>query len=207
MTRATRAQTPGPRPAPTWMAGVLKYAAPGESCFEDGRLSIAPAVANLLTCSENFDNGTWTKLDASISANAISAPDGTITAGKLIEAATSAVHPVLRDVSGLSDDTAYTFSVFAKAGERSWLSLQFRNKANNYFIAYFDLSTASIGTVQGGASAVINALDNGWYRCSIALTSGSGATTPRCLLYPSTGDLGANYTAMAPAVCISGARN
>ena len=73
-------------------AGVLSTAAINAPRFdydpvtlESVGLLIEESRTNLLTYSEQFDNAVWTKSNASITANAIIAPDGTLTADKLVE--------------------------------------------------------------------------------------------------------------------------
>ena len=53
-------------------------------------LLLEPSRTNLLTYSEQFDNAAWSKgTDASISANAATAADGTTTADQIVVAATA----------------------------------------------------------------------------------------------------------------------
>lgn len=160
--------------------GVLKYAAAGESCFEDGLLSISPAVANLLTHTESFDNGAWTKIRATISADAIAGPDGATTADKLVEDSSAAnTHSVYQIITGLDDNTIHTTSYFLKAGEHTWAKLMLVTKADNNRQVYFDLANGVIGTETAGAKGSMVAMSDGWYRCSVTADIESGATTPR----------------------------
>jgi hypothetical protein len=120
---------------------------------------------NLLTYSEAFDDAGWLKTRSSITANTIVAPDGTLTGDKLVEDTTaSSTHFVQRNTSlgGSVDSSAYTISVYAKAGERS------RFRFRDLFqvaggLTIFDLT---IGTVVSG-TGTITSVGNGWYRCSI----------------------------------------
>ena len=45
---------------------------------------IKSAVTNLVLRSEEFNNAAWTKTSATVTANAATAPNGTLTADKLI---------------------------------------------------------------------------------------------------------------------------
>jgi hypothetical protein len=61
----------------------------------------------------------------------------------------------------------YCYSIIAKqnAGTR-WLLLRpFDTTAYN---AYFDLNTGNVGTVSGGVTAHMQALGDGWYKCSMS---------------------------------------
>lgn len=144
---------------------------------------------NLLTYSEQFDNADWAKTRSSISANATTAPDGTLTADKLIEDTTASSTHFVGQSATLSG--VYTASVYIKAGERGWAAIVLGNATQG--TAYFNLSSGAIGTVTSGYTAAISALKNGWYRCSIA---GSAVSSANAIvrIYTATGDNGNNYT-------------
>jgi len=119
---------------------------------------------NLLTYSEQFDDGAWTKTNSSVTANAAAAPDGTTTADKLVENSATDFHTVRPTTSVGTIGATETLSVFAKASERSWLALQVGSSRT----AYFNLSAGTIGTTSANTTATMTALANGWYRCSVA---------------------------------------
>lgn len=144
-------------------------------------LLIEEQRTNVCTYSEDFTNGVWTKTRSSISSNATTAPDGASTADKLIEGASSTTHLVT-----FTTVTGGVFSVFAKASERSWIALQ-QSLPGNY--CYFNLSSGSVGSASG-ATGSITSVGNGWYRCSIAVTSASSMWD----IFVATGDNVASYT-------------
>ncbi len=156
--------------------GMLKYAAPGESCFEDGKLSIEPAATNLLSHSEQFDNAAWTKTQVTIAADETAAPDQQSTADLCREDAAGSGKEVFRYVTLDSDDTLYAFGVFAKGKGRD-IRLQVKNRAGEYQQAFFDLAAGTVGTSNAAATG-ITALANGWHWCWIAVDSASGAVAP-----------------------------
>jgi hypothetical protein len=130
---------------------------------------------NLVLQSEAFDNAAWTKTNATITDNATAAPDGTLTADKLVETAALGDHAVAR-VGGMATAGIYTLSVFAKAGERTRIAIG-NSSAAHY--AIFDLSLgtvvqASQGTVTNGTISSIDA--NGFYRVSCTITVASAAS-------------------------------
>jgi hypothetical protein len=144
-------------------------------------LTILPA--NLLTYSEQFDNAAWTKSRATISADAIAAPDGRTTADKFVEDGTaSQTHQMSRGVS-VTSGTPITLSVYAKAAERSRLSIAFTNAGAFSTVqrATFDLSTGIASSTQGTPTVTIEALSGGYYRCSITATPTSTATATSIL--------------------------
>jgi len=141
-----------------------------------GQLEYAPH--NLLLQSQTFDNASWTKTASSITANTIVAPDGTLTGDKI----TSNISQLGFVVQSLSQTTgtAYTVSVYAKAGEYNFCQLRITGTVvPSITRAYFNLAN---GTTTGVANctASITPVGNGWYRCSITYTTTSTATaSPR----------------------------
>ncbi|CAB5225358.1 hypothetical protein UFOVP749_11 [uncultured Caudovirales phage] len=149
----------------------------------NGLIQYAPN--NLLLQSESFDNSYWAKLASTITANSAVAPDGTTSADKLAEDATTASHYVTRASADFVAGTTYTLSFYAKAVERQWVAVGFQNESNK--LAWFDLATGVVGTVQANISGTsITPVGNGWYRCSI--TAVAATTNP----YPSAAVANAN---------------
>lgn len=123
---------------------------------------------NLLTYSQEFDNAVWTKQRSTVTANAAIAPDGTLTADKIIEDLTSGEHRVYSPQVG-AGTSAMTWSVRAKAGERSWIALRGDTGTR---VANFNLTTGVVGTVLGtGVTSSMTPLGNGWYLCSMQATT------------------------------------
>jgi hypothetical protein len=80
---------------------------------------------NLLTYSEQLDNATWTKVGSTVASAVRTAPSGELTGAKLVEATdTASTHRVGKSFTATSG-TAYSFSVYLKKSERSWVMLQF----------------------------------------------------------------------------------
>jgi hypothetical protein len=127
---------------------------------------------NLVTYSEEFDNASWTKSSATITANATTAPDGTTTADNLIEDTSTGQHRVFV-VAGVTG--SHTFSVYVKSNGRQYIALGAGNTGSFGILAYFDIENGVLGTVLAGTAKIENA-GNGWYRCSISGV-GNGAGT------------------------------
>ncbi len=131
----------------------------------------APQWSNLLRYSEQFDNAAWAKTRSSISANATTAPDGALIADALIEDTTvSSTHYATQQLTGLIAGAPYSFSVYAKSCGRSRFYLMEGN--NTTGSALFDVSAGTIISTSGNGSptAIMTAVGNGWYRCSLTLT-------------------------------------
>jgi hypothetical protein len=121
---------------------------------------------NLALYSEQFDNAYWTKSQATITANATTAPDGTLTAEKFIEGSGSVAPECARTPISTSN-SIFTLSVFAKASERNFLIIN-NNDGTGSFRVWFNLTTGVIGTTDAGVTAFIENVGNGWFRCGVA---------------------------------------
>lgn len=164
--------------------GLIQSAAVNEPRFDYNPSTLAARGllieeqrTNLVTYSEQFDNASWSKTAASITANALAAPDGSVTADKLVEDNTNAAHYVGSNAPSVTDGVAYTISVYAKAGERS--VLQIVPSAAGFPVAFanFDLSNGVVGTFSGITSYAITSAGNGWYRCSVTLSANATTTS------------------------------
>ena len=83
---------------------------------------IENASTNLLTYSDQFDNAAWTKSDVLVIANSILAPNGSISADKLLANTVTTSHYLYRQAV-LNQGVTYVFSIYAKAQESSLISL------------------------------------------------------------------------------------
>lgn len=138
----------------------------------DGVLLLEPASTNLFTYSEAFDNAYWTKDGASV-VSGFTSPDGTNNAYKLIEGTNNGLHRVGRGT--FTANVERTLSVFAKKGERNFISL-FENNTSNPSVksVIFNLDN---GTYYNNnptyySNVKIELISNGWYRCSATMTNG-----------------------------------
>jgi hypothetical protein len=150
-------------------------------------LLIEEARTNLLLQSETFDNASWAKFNATVTANATLSPDGTTNADKLI-ATNGGSNAGCSQIPTLAASTAYTETVFAKKGEWNWVALETRGEAADDLLAWFNLNTGVVGTVNVGATATITNFGNGWYRCSLTRTTGATTTSPRARVYATNAD-------------------
>ncbi|WP_435607731.1 phage head spike fiber domain-containing protein [Pseudomonas knackmussii] len=156
--------------------GKLVFVPQNTPRYQNGVLLIEEQRTNLLLYSSTFSNAAWTKANASITSGATTAPDGTSSASKLVEDTTSNTH----QINQISSSTGQrTFTVFAKAGERTQIQLGMSDLTTAAIYANFDLSTGTLlGTTSGGSwtaiSQSISSVGSGWYRLSFTATAGSG---------------------------------
>ena len=118
---------------------------------------------NLLTYSEQFDNAAWPKaIGVTLTPNTTVAPDGNTTADKLIEGTALQQHLISQSIGVITAGASYTFSVYAKAAERTKIALT--SQAEPYVV--FDLSAGTVVQTGGATTtATITSVGNGWYRC------------------------------------------
>ena len=131
------------------------------------------AVTNLLLRSEEFNDASWGKTGSTVTANATTAPNGTLTADKIVEDNSNGTHVVSQfiPVSG----TSYVYSVYAKASERTKLVFSGGGFAAQGFTATFNLSNGTLDANTGSKASIVAVGDN-WYRCIVSFTA-SNATT------------------------------
>ena len=183
---------------------VLETAASGvarfdhnPTTFESLGLLIEEQRTNLALYSEDFSNAAWTKSNSTVTANTIVAPDGTLTTDKLIANSGTQTSRVSNGGVAITAQ-AYTFTVYAKRGEKRYLQIFFdANQFNTTSFVNFDLQDGVLGTVGSTATASIDAVGNGFYRCRISATS-NAATTPATLMYVQIVD---SATAVRNATC------
>jgi hypothetical protein len=131
-------------------------------------LLIEEQRTNLLTYSEQFDNAAWTKSGSTITANAVAAPDGTLTADALFETATTGQHSIVR-LPGVGVAT-YTYSFFAKENGRTQVQIEQESGGTSRFT----LTGNGTALALGSNTVSITAVGNGWYRCTTTFTVTGG---------------------------------
>jgi hypothetical protein len=151
-------------------------------------LLVEPQRTNLLTYSEQFDNAAWTKPTTTISANAITAPDGTLTADKLVPSAVLSPYKEIWQNVSTTTGQPYTFSIFAKAGEYTYLQLIGNGTGFGSFAFNVDLSTG-LETYYDSTGSTVNSrgiinYGNGWYKVFIsvnAISTSSNRIAPQVI--------------------------
>ena len=119
-------------------------------------------IRNLLNYTEQFDNGYWSKNNATITSNSILAPDGSTTAETLTCPSTGANSFVARGNMGVVG-RGYTATVYAKAGTNDIIRIANVSSASNG--CWYNLTSGAVGTSNGAANtAAIEDVGNGWYR-------------------------------------------
>jgi hypothetical protein len=140
-------------------------------------LLIEEARTNLLAYSEQFNNAVWSKLQCSIVEDSITAPDGLLTADKIVEDTTSTAHQVVITSFSFTSGTSYTISVFAKTNGRD-LRIGFGSAAfTTSQLVVFNLTTGTASINSGTPTFTIAPYKDGWYRCTVTATATATAAT------------------------------
>jgi hypothetical protein len=118
---------------------------------------------NLASYSEDFSNSGWIKINVNVTSNQILAPDGTLSADKLIATSGASNKVIYQAISA----GTYTASVFAKKGEFEGLFI-----GTGTVGAFFNLNTYAYRThyTSTPTSHKIESYGDGWYRYSITFT-------------------------------------
>ena len=152
----------------------------------DGLIQYAPN--NLLTFSEQFDNAVWVKTRATTEANVITAPDGSLTADKLVASKDASTTHFIQN-GATTTSAVHTFSTYIKAGGYNFAYLF---NATVSLGAFFDLASIAVGTVSDGATASIVDVGNGWRRCTMTATATAASNGFR--IYPAISTSSATLT-------------
>lgn len=137
---------------------------------------------NLLSYTDDFGNGYWSKNNATVTTNTTTAPDGTTTADTITPNTTNGFHNA-RALNLTTIVNSYTYSIYAKANGYNFIGIQLASDASfpNYFEGVFNLSSGTIETtgraVGFSGTRSITAIGNGWYRCSISITNATSSNT------------------------------
>ena len=181
--------------------GLIQTAASGASRFdhdpatgESLGLLVEEARTNTQTYSEQFDNAAWTKTGTTVTANAVTAPDGTLTADKLVNDSSTGTHIASgQGVTFAPLTSGATFTCYFKAAELSQIAIGY---TNTYVI--FNLATGTVfSTVNSFGFTVtssIQSFPNGWYRCSITVNTGGSAFNPSVTIWTADNSGNISYT-------------
>jgi hypothetical protein len=158
--------------------------------------AFAPPVTALLDGSENdgtnlfgagpiaFTSG-WSALATVLTPNNAVAPDGTTTAARVLEDATTDRHGCFATPSITAGGT-YTYSIYAKSITRRYLQLFIgANSGTGQVYAYFDLQSGAVtdsGIAANGGSTTIGTCTiaqaaNGFWKCTMPGVLLNGATS------------------------------
>lgn len=115
---------------------------------------------NLLLRSQELDDAYWTKEGVTVSANAVVAPDGSLTAETVSTGVSTGEHRIYRSAGA---SAVHSHSIYAKAGTANFASL---STGNTTYYAVFDLGAGVVSSSVNCTSSIVSA-GNGWYRLTV----------------------------------------
>ena len=131
-------------------------------------LLIEESRTNLMLYSDDLSAVAWTPQFCSVLTAQTTSPNGLTNSNKIREDSANNVHRVYQGAVGIG---AMSASIYAKAGERTVISLLLFNVVNGGIAdTTFNLSTGAIQTTTTGTATITNA-GNGWYRCTVSAVS------------------------------------
>lgn len=163
----------------------------------------AGRATNLLTYTEDFrDTATagslrpWAYIRASVLSDVETAPDGTMTADKLICDTTASATHVVQQTYAAAGSTTYTYSLYLKRAEYRYVLFQVGSFAyqTNPNAVYVDLQDGDIKSATDLTRTTFTYFGNGWYRVSTTITTipAGGNLTP--IIYLSEDGITSSYS-------------
>jgi hypothetical protein len=143
-------------------------------------LLVEESRTNLLLRSEEFDNASWGKTNAVVTANNSTSPAGLVSADSFTDSVDSSatVHAVTTNSISFVSGQPYCISVFAKAQTSNGFAFVFPSIAFTASLtARFDLANGTLGLIDSGITASILPFGNGWYRCTAVATATASASS------------------------------
>ena len=141
--------------------------------YYDGK-TFALAEQNFWLYSQDADNAAWQKSNMAVAANAVMAPDGTMTADAIAlgTAGTGAsIGPVLLLPAG-----TFVMSIYAKAGTNTVFDFRYTAQGVASYGVTVDLGAGTIVNQVGSTSGeTLTNVGGGWYRASFVFTLGSAS--------------------------------
>jgi hypothetical protein len=152
-----------------WADGHYSVAPPNTLAMSDLGLQVYESRQNIDLYSTQFTNAIWTALRITATDNVTTAPDGTLTAAKLVPTAVAGTH-TFRQAATFSGTA--TESIFVAPAGYRYVGLTFSGPPN---YVWFDVQTGSITSTIGSnlTSASITKAAFGFYRISATTSTGT----------------------------------
>lgn len=159
----------------------------------DPFLLLEESRTNSLAYSEYAENAAWGKLRSSVNSNVTTAPNGSMSADKMVEDTATGTHVLSINATGLTGGATYTQTVYVKEAGRTKVIVGGWDGTTG-IDCLFNLSTGVVESVGAGAIASsIDSVGSGWYRCRVTRAIAAAATELSLVLYTHNGT-SASYT-------------
>lgn len=137
-----------------------------------GSRPVLSARYNRLTKTEAFDDAVWSKngflaFGSGSIANAIAAPNGTVTADLITEDTSDGLHRFYTSVDPIPA-IDHTISIYARPNGRNWVYIYVNG---GYQTAYVNISTGDVGAKVGSPNVTTSLLPDNWCRIDFTFTN------------------------------------
>ena len=137
---------------------------------------------NLLNYTEQFNNAAWTKTNTTVSADNVSAPDGTLTADKATTTTASGL--VSLGVSIPADSATYTASIYVKyVSGSTTVRLRAALTGGTSVAKILRINSQTGAFVASDTTYAITNVGGGWYRIAMQITNNGTNTLFNYQLY------------------------
>jgi hypothetical protein len=151
------------------------------------------SIGNFTLRLKNIVRGSRYRVEVASTGALVTGGDGSVSipavADKLQDKTTGVTNitNVSKQISGLTDNTVYTLSVYVAAAGWGYACCSINDKAGvNVGLAYINLTTGAVNEIYGDASAEL--VGDGWWRLKLSVNVGSGASTPVFAFYIADAD-------------------
>lgn len=132
------------------------------------------ATENLLLRSQEFDNAAWSKTNVTVTANLVTAPDGTVTMDKL--AATASAATKLSEITGAIGSSSVVHSIYIRKGsgatDANKYGVRNNTTATDLLIVSVDFDSQAITYLTGTSGASVVPQSDGSLRLFLSVASG-----------------------------------
>jgi hypothetical protein len=163
------------------------------------RGALADRGTNLLLYSDDLTQSAWTKTRSTITSNTATAPDGTVTADKIVEDTSTNTHYADQEVTVGAAQSSFSFAVVLASSGRNFAAIQLVSSGGS-IIAYFNVASGTVGTTFADSGTWtrherrITSLGSGWYLCVVTGVKLNSDTQVFARIYPASADGTISYT-------------
>ena len=126
---------------------------------------------NLVRYSEQLNNAYWTTAGGSFSVDAVTAPDGAVSADIFIENTSTGAHAFSRAITSLVGGRRYTLSFWAKEAGRTHLQVSVTSTYIPESVALFDFANTLVDATSNAvqAATISGDVSSNWKRCTVTV--------------------------------------
>jgi len=160
----------------------ITYQRSSTALYYDGFTTVK-ADENLIDTSRYVGGAGWSIPNYTVYQDHATAPDGTTTATKVSPNSSGAGTSISIGTNVSKTTAAYTYSVYAKVDSTDYPAMALYWNSSGSAHVRFDIANGTVSATNNGNGTMtssIQAVGNGWYRCSATY---SGATSTQATIY------------------------